>query len=77
LLNFEADETVVTVLDQSLLRTKLYVKNGEYDFGERIVADVSRNLKDGEIYIWISPKNPDYSTLIGTVHTDMEIYFID
>ncbi len=76
-LNFEADETVVTVLDQSLLRTKLYVKNGEYDFGERIVADVSRNLKDGEIYIWISPKNPNYSTLIGTVHTDMEIYFID
>ncbi|MBE6626744.1 MAG: hypothetical protein E7628_06150 [Ruminococcaceae bacterium] len=77
-LGFDANETVVTVMPRSLtMGTKLYVKNGEFDFGARIVADEAGGMKENEIYIWISPSNPNYSELIKTTHTDMEIYFID
>ncbi|MBR5252520.1 MAG: G5 domain-containing protein [Clostridia bacterium] len=77
-LGFDANETVVTVMPRSLtMGTKLYVKNDNFDFGARIVADEAGGMKENEIYIWISPSNPNYSALIKSTHTDMEIYFID
>jgi 3D (Asp-Asp-Asp) domain-containing protein len=77
-LGFDANETVVTVMPRSLaMGTKLYVKNDNFDFGARIVADEAGGMKENEIYIWISPSNPNYSALIKSIHTDMEIYFID
>ncbi len=77
-LGFDANETVVTVMPRSIaMGTKLYVKNSTYDFGERVVADEAGGMAENEIYIWISPDHPDYAELIKTVHTDMEIYFID
>ena len=77
-LGFDANETVVTVKPGSLtMGTKLYVKNANYDFGARIVADEAGGMAENEIYIWISPSHPNYSSLISSVHTDMEIFFID
>lgn len=74
----DADETVI-VVDNSVisLGTKLYVKNEEYDFGVRTAADIASSVVGDEIYIWISPNNPNYAALKATEPHTVYVYYID
>lgn len=77
-LGFDADETVI-VVDKKVIPfgTKLYVKNADYDFGVRIAADEAGSIKGDAIYIWISPKNPNYAALKAAEPHTVDIYYID
>ena len=72
---YKIDRIEIVVLNDDSAQTLQDAAN--YDFGARIVADEAGGMAENEIYIWISPSHPNYSALISSVHTDMEIYFID
>jgi len=74
----DADETVIVVDNKVIpLGTKLYVKNDTYDFGVRTAADIASSVVGDQIYIWISPSNPNYAALKASEPHQVDIYYID
>ena len=76
---YDADESVIAVDKNYIpLGTTVYVKNDKFDFGVRTAADISSEIEEWEIYIWVAKDNPQLPAFkeIG-YHYDMEIYYID
>lgn len=74
----DADETVIVVDNKVIpLGAKLYVKNDTYDFGVRTAADIASTVVGDQIYIWISPSNPNYAALKAAEPHTVDIYYID